>query len=289
MSETLQIGGVPEHFNLPWQLAQEQGLFAKKSLTIDWHYYKGGTGEMVGKLQSGELDMAILLTEGFLAAAAQGLDALIVKEYIVSPLVWGIFTGAKSAIKSIYSAKAKRIAISRKGSGSHLMALIHAEQRGDSLSDYALVEIKSMQGATDSLVAGESDVFYWEKYTTKPHVNSGELRMIGEFSAPWSSFLIVANKHSFESKKPAILDCLNVLDEACADFKTNPQTIIELINRFDMSEQDSRIWLDQTIWKNSDDISLKSLENAKSALLKIDENMQLPSFQHLVAPHLNLR
>jgi sulfonate transport system substrate-binding protein len=59
------------------------------------------------------------------------------------------------------------------------------------------------------LVAGESDVFYWEKYTTKPHVTSGELRMIGEFSAPWSGFLIVANKQSFETKKTAILDCLN--------------------------------------------------------------------------------
>lgn len=161
MSQTLQIGGVPEHFNLPWQLADEQGLFAKNALSINWHYYKGGTGEMVGKLQSGELDMAILLTEGFLAAAAQGLDALIVKEYIVSPLVWGIFTAANSPIKSIYSPKAKRIAISRKGSGSHLMALIHAEQRGDLLSAYSLVEIKSMQGAVCSLVAGESDVFYW--------------------------------------------------------------------------------------------------------------------------------
>jgi sulfonate transport system substrate-binding protein len=289
MPQTLQIGGVPEHFNLPWQLAQEQGLFAQKSLAIDWHYYKGGTGEMVGKLQSGELDMAILLTEGFLAAAAQGLDALIVKEYIVSPLVWGIFTGTSSPIKSIYSSKAKRIAISRKGSGSHLMALIHAEQRGDSLSDYSLVEIKSMQGAVDSLVAGESDVFYWEKYTTKPHVTSGELRMIGEFSAPWSGFLIVANKHSFETKKTAILDCLTVMNEACANFKTNPQTIRELTNRFDMSEQDSRIWLDQTVWKTSDDISLKSLENAKAALRKIDASIDISSFQQLVASHLNLR
>ena len=52
MPQTLQIGGVPEHFNLPWQLAAEQGLFAKKSLAINWHYYKGGTGEMVGKLLS---------------------------------------------------------------------------------------------------------------------------------------------------------------------------------------------------------------------------------------------
>jgi hypothetical protein len=51
--------------------------------------------------------------------------------------------------------------------------------------------------------------------------------------------------------------------------------------RFDMSEQDSRIWLDQTVWKNSDDISLKSLENAKAALLKIDESMDIPPFQQL--------
>jgi sulfonate transport system substrate-binding protein len=100
----------------------------------------------------------------------------------------------------VYDESAKKIAISRPGSGSHLMALIHAEQRGESITDYELVEIKSLQGAVHSLVNNETDLFYWEKYTTKAHVESGELKMIGEFSAPWSSFLVTANKSILAEK-----------------------------------------------------------------------------------------
>ena len=30
----INIGGVPEHFNLPWQLAIENGLFEERGLNI---------------------------------------------------------------------------------------------------------------------------------------------------------------------------------------------------------------------------------------------------------------
>lgn len=58
---------------------------------------------MTEALRTGELDLAILLTEGFISAAAKGLKAKIVKEYITSPLGWGIFTGAKSQFYSVYN------------------------------------------------------------------------------------------------------------------------------------------------------------------------------------------
>lgn len=68
------------------------------------------------------------------------------------------------------------------------MALIHAEQRGEKISGEDLIEIKSMDGAMSSLSKNETQIFYWEKYTTKPFVEDGTVRMVGEFSAPWSSF-----------------------------------------------------------------------------------------------------
>lgn len=290
MTAKLSIGGVPEHFNLPWQLAIEQHVFAQNNLDISWQYYKGGTGEMVNALKTGELDLAILLTEGFLSAAANGLEALIVKEYVSSPLVWGIFTGAESAVNSVYDSYAKRIAISRLGSGSHLMPLIHAEQRGESLDNYKLIEIKSLQGAINSLSQNESDLFYWEKYMTKPHVQSGELRSIGEFSAPWSSFLIVANKQSYETKKELILETIRIMEQQCRKFVNDKNSLIELQKRFSMSKEDAQTWLSQTVWNTRPTIRKQGLLNAASALQKISPDfLQLPKLENLIADNLELR
>ncbi len=32
----LRVGGVPEHFNLPWHIAIERGLFAKHGVDVEW-------------------------------------------------------------------------------------------------------------------------------------------------------------------------------------------------------------------------------------------------------------
>ncbi len=62
----------PEHFNLPWHLAIQQGLFGKEGLNIHWREYPGGTGAMIRDLRSGDLDAAVLLTEGIVAGICKG-------------------------------------------------------------------------------------------------------------------------------------------------------------------------------------------------------------------------
>ncbi len=75
----IKIGGVPEHFNLPIQMAIERDEFQQHGVDLLWTYYPGGTGAMTKALAEGELDLAILLTEGFVLAANNGLSARIVK------------------------------------------------------------------------------------------------------------------------------------------------------------------------------------------------------------------
>ncbi len=269
MSNEIKIGGVTEHFNLPWNLAAEQNKFQKAGLDLNWKFFPGGTGVMTEALRTGELDLAILLTEGFISAAAKGLKAKIVKEYITSPLGWGIFTGAKSQFYSVYNRLPKKYAISKLGSGSHLMALIHAEQRGEKISGEDLIEIKSMDGAMSSLSKNETQIFYWEKYTTKPFVEDGTVRMVGEFSAPWSSFLIVARDNVLQTKRSAIQKILKVINEESAHFVSSPQTVRLLQERFKLSEADAYTWLLSTVWSSDYTVRLRGLENAKQALLKI--------------------
>ena len=71
----LRIGGVPEHFNLPWHLALEARRFESLGIEVAWRDYPGGSGAMAKALRDGELDAALLLTEGAVAAVADGVAA----------------------------------------------------------------------------------------------------------------------------------------------------------------------------------------------------------------------
>jgi sulfonate transport system substrate-binding protein len=265
----LKIGGVTEHFNLPWNIAVEQNKFTEAGVELDWKFFPGGTGVMTEALKTGELDLAILLTEGFVSAAAKGLKAKIVKEYITSPLGWGIFTGAKSQFYSVYNRLPKKYAISKLGSGSHLMAMIHAEQRGERVDAKDLIEVKSIDGAMQSLTDNETQIFYWEKYMTKAHVENGTVRMIGEFSAPWSSMLIIASDEALATKRSKIAKVLEVINTESERFVTSPQSVKLLTERFKLTEADAYTWLLSTVWSHDYSVRLLGLENAKQALLKI--------------------
>lgn len=269
MNTTIKIGGVPEHFNLPIIMAIEGGEFAAHGIDLQWTYYPGGTGAMTRALAEGEIDLAILLTEGFVSAVSNGLQAKIVKVYIESPLVWGIYTGTSSSTVSLYDNTPKKYAISRFGSGSHLMAMIHAEQRGEKLTKEDFVVIDSLEGAIESLSKNETQVFYWEKFMTKKYVDSGDLRLIGEFSAPWSSFLITASDKAMAEHKQAIHIAMEVINDASIRFKNDKSAPAELKKRFALNTKDVSKWLGATVWNTDFSIRKKGLDNAIEALNKI--------------------
>ena len=60
----VKIVGVPEHFNLPWHMAIEDGIFEDKGIDLEWTDVPEGTGKMCQLLQEGQTDLAIILTEG---------------------------------------------------------------------------------------------------------------------------------------------------------------------------------------------------------------------------------
>ena len=68
MTTPLRLGGVPEHFNLPWHLALESGALGDIEAT--WEDQYGGTGQMLSGLEDGSLDVVSILTEGTVAAIA---------------------------------------------------------------------------------------------------------------------------------------------------------------------------------------------------------------------------
>ncbi|MFM6935822.1 MAG: ABC transporter substrate-binding protein, partial [Flavobacteriales bacterium] len=129
-----KIGGVPEHFNLPWRNAIEDGKFQEIGAELHWSDMTGGTGQMIKGLQAGTIDIAVLLTEGITRAILKGLDVKIVNVYVKSPLCWGIHVPVDGTITDIQQLEGKTFAISREASGSHLMAYVKARAENWDLS-----------------------------------------------------------------------------------------------------------------------------------------------------------
>ena len=80
--KTVKIIGVPEHFNLPWHLAIEEGAFEERGIQLEWTDIPEGTGKMSQMLKDGETDLAIILTEGIVKSITEGNPVKIIQEYI---------------------------------------------------------------------------------------------------------------------------------------------------------------------------------------------------------------
>lgn len=258
----IRIGGVPEHFNMPVHLAIENGEFKKRGLDVEWTDFKGGTGQMTKALRDGEIDVCILLTEGIIADIIKGNPSKIISEYVITPLTWGIHSSAKNELQHHEEIYDKRYAISRFGSGSHLMAIVDANLEGKKIEESQFNVIKNLDGALDSLDKQETDVFYWEKYTTKPWVDKGELKRVGEFITPWPCFMIAATNNILEEQPENIIRLLRVIHDSCDSFMQNHTEAIKIVSeRMHQKPKDVARWYHSTEWTIHGWVSEKMLKS----------------------------
>jgi len=244
--KTITIGGVPEHFNLPWQLAIEEFNQGQEVYQLIWKDFPGGTGDMCFALRNKEVDAAIVLTEGILKDIDSGNQAQILMVYVSSPLVWGIHVAGTSYLENGRQLSGKKAAISRYGSGSHLMTSVLADTQGIPASQVQFEVVGNLEGARQALALGSADYFMWEKYTTKPLVDSGEFKRIGECPTPWPCFLLAANS-SFSSW-PGLPGFLKILREKVEWVTHDEQAIETIANRYNLQVGDVREWRSQTQW-----------------------------------------
>ena len=283
MSTTkIRVGGVPEHFNLPIHLAIEEGDFLNQGIEVEWITYKGGTGEMSKALANDDCDVCILLTEGIISAIVDGNPSKIVSGYVKSPLIWGIHTGRESDLTSHNEIYTKKYAISRNGSGSHLMPKVDALLKGKTLQEDQFKVIKNLDGAIESLNKGETEVFYWEKYTTKPYVEKKLLKRIGEFVTPWPCFVISATHKIISSHPEELNKLLRVIHEKCASFMRNPDATKMVSERYGITEKDASRWFHATEWTVDSWVTDKMLSSVLYTLKDAGIMPEDASADHLV-------
>lgn len=268
--KTIRVGGVPEHFNYPWHKALAENSFAKAGMDLEWKDYPGGTGAMVKDLRAKELDLAVVLTEGIVSDIVKGNEAIILQQFIKSPLVWGIHIAANARFKYIEEIENARYAISRKGSGSHIMAFVDARNRGWDCSKIKFVEVGNFEGALRAFENDEADLIFWEKYTTLPYVESGQLRRLGECVTPWPCFMVAGRTEFVNANKSIVDKCLQALRFSCRDFMNDVNAINIIAQNYNLPIEAAYSWFYQTEWALNRELTKKSLSNVLHTLKEVN-------------------
>lgn len=233
---------------MPWHRLTAAGALPAKGVDATWQDYPGGTGAMISALEDEAIDVALLLTEGAVLGVGKGGRFRIVSLYTESPLIWGIHVPADSRFETIEAIRGARYAISRYGSGSHLMSYAHARALGWPAQTLRFEVVGTLDGAVNAFAAGRADVFLWEKFMTKPLVDSGRFRRIGEFAAPWPAFVVAASERVLADRRPELALVLRkVFDEAAA-FQADPKAPDAIAARFGLDRADAVEWLAETRW-----------------------------------------
>jgi ABC-type nitrate/sulfonate/bicarbonate transport system substrate-binding protein len=265
----LRIGGVPEHFNLPWHLAIEHGTAKRVGAVAEWQEFPGGTGAMAAALREREIDAALLLTEGAVAAIASAGGFRIVSLYTESPLLWGIHVPAQSKLERSADLEGRRYAISRHGSGSHLMACVHARTRGWAPTALEFVTVGDLDGAVRAFDEGRAEIFFWEKFMTKPLVDTGRFRRVGEFAAPWPAFVLCMADALGPGERHALAAWLRSALEAAAALVARADSAALIAQRYGLEAADVTEWLTVTRWAADPGVATQALEPVARALAEI--------------------
>ncbi|MDF4222155.1 substrate-binding domain-containing protein [Maribacter sp. M208] len=267
--KTVKIIGVPEHFNLPWHLAIEEGAFEERGINLEWTEVPEGTGRMSQMLRNNDTDLAIILTEGIVKSITEGNPVKIIQEYIASPLLWGIHVAAKSSFNSLDDLKDTTAAISRYGSGSHLMSYVQATNMGWDTENLKFNIINNLDGAVEGLSTGTADYFMWERFTTKPLVDKGIFKHLGNCPTPWPCFVLVGTNSFLKENGNILNHILEIINMYTAEFKQIPRIDSTLANRYHQKLEDIQEWLDITEWSQKQ-LPEPTLTNVQNTLKKLN-------------------
>ena len=267
--KTVKIIGVPEHFNLPWQLCIENGEFEEAGLDLQWTDVPEGTGKMCEMLRNHQTDLAVILTEGIFKDISNGNDAVIVQEYVSSPLQWGIHVAYNAPYEAISDLEHKKVAISRKGSGSQLMAIVNAKNNGWDTENLSYEIVNTLDGAIQALTEKQADYFMWDRFMTQPIVDQKVFRRIGVCPTPWPCFVVVARKEFLQENKSAVRHIMEIINATTAEFKMIPSIDKTLAQRYNQKVEDIREWLQMTTWSQKN-ITPSKFEKIQKQLVDLD-------------------
>ena len=246
----------------------ENGEFENIGIDLQWTNVPEGTGKMCQMLRNAETDIAIILTEGIIKDINAGNASKIVQMYVESPLVWGIHVDYNSEFKTLSNLKNKKVAISRLGSGSQLMAFVNAKNQTWNVLNLEFEIVNTIDGAVESLAKGESDYFMWEKFMTKPLVDKKVFRKIADCPTPWPCFVIAVREEVLNNYSKEVSQILEIINRTTLEFKEIPSIDRTLSQKYNLKIEDIQEWLSITEWSQSQ-LSEEMLNKIQNQLFEL--------------------
>ncbi|MBN3584596.1 ABC transporter substrate-binding protein [Algoriphagus aestuarii] len=267
--KTLRITGVPEHFNLPWKKVIALQPFLEDDIQLKWVDESRGSGQMNKALRNDETDIAIVLTESFLQDFENGNPSKILGYHVISPLIWGVHCDGRCPVNSLQEIKTPNFLISRMGSGSQLMSYVLAKRENWDKETLGFKIVGNLPRALEAMHADSPDLFLWEKYTTKPWVDSGEMKRIGEVPSPWPCFVIVATDQALSEFGDKLFELRDLIYKESENLKNSNVAAQEIASKYDLKLKDVELWLQQTSWAINEEISTSQLKKAMIEMVEL--------------------
>ncbi|WP_421870370.1 hypothetical protein [Marinoscillum sp.] len=269
-----RIGGVPEYFNLPIKAAIADTELKHRDINLQWQDVTEGTGALTKMLHEGELDLAMILLEGATKSILDGQRCKIIKDFVSSPLQWGVHTSPN--VHSLETLSSRRIAISRYGSGSHMMAYLMAEKYGWLKESLEFVVINNLDGAIEAFNRQEVDLFLWEKYTTKPYVDAGHMNCRDVVETPWPCFVLAANSRTVSAYSKELKQICQVINIQSEKYQSLKELPLIISSNYHLDMEDARAIVTNTRWSTEltvDDQSIQKVMNTYKQLQVINQVM----------------
>jgi len=263
----IRIGGVPEHYNAPFHRVSNPDF--------TWISYPGGTGAMLEALEKDEIDMAVLLTEGIVkqSVCLNGMVKMF-GTFVDNPLPWGVHVrpglfpnGMNDLNLQLINGGIVRFGISRFGSGSHLMAIVHASRLSDTVVPSFHV-VDNMAGAAAAMKAGEIDVFLWDITTADIHTREGIWEVIGTVSGDWPAFVFGVKSDMSKDMLDRLESCIANIGKSASSIKSGDknETIEFLKSQHHISTDQAVEFLDRISWNCKLEIKKDLLDHVVSSL-----------------------
>lgn len=250
---SLKVAYIPEHFATPLFFAEKNGFYKEKNIAVEFVPVPEGTGRLVKLLENNEVDIAVGLTEGFVADVAKGNESYkIIGSYVESPLCWAISTGYdRQDINELLDIKGKKLAVSRIGSGSYVMSFVlgrHLKLGAPFFSDYPVCSnFKNLRDSVNHKTQDShlfSDAFMWEHFTSKKYFDNKEIKKIGEIYTPWPSWVITVHSTLLNEQREKVGAFLETVAKGIDYFNSHCDEAISLISsNFDYSSEDATEWI----------------------------------------------
>ncbi|KAF8460676.1 hypothetical protein BDZ91DRAFT_700235 [Kalaharituber pfeilii] len=287
----LRVGYVPEHFSTPLHLLADtilSSLPQPPSVVVQLVPFPSGTGHMITSLDSRTIDVAVGLTEGFIAGLCKPTPPhyRLIGSYVSSPLRWAVSTGSSRKSELVdpetgkLKLKAKKLGVSRIGSGSYVMGYVLADREGwleDGKEPFEFVVLNDFKGLRDGVNNGVADAFMWEYFTSKKYYETKEITHISDLPTPWPSWHIVAHTSLLPGSTSPHMDprlplFLTHLNGAIAHFNTHPDEAVKFISsstEMHYSEEDARSWLETVQFvKDTREVKMEVVKECVEVLQK---------------------